>query len=211
MRDGSDRFYFDQALRVIERERGEAPLFIFVYVAANHFPWTSTFRPDLTPDWKALGNAPPVDEHIRRQGMSARDYSGFLARLARAFPRESFLLVRFGDHQPAISAKLLEPAIDPTAVARRIMLDDPRYFTTYYAIDAVNFQPLDLSSARERIEAPYLPLVVQEAAGVPLDPSFVEQKKVLERCNGLFYRCNRGAEARRFNRLLIDAGLIKGL
>src|SRR5262249_19190599 len=42
-----DRFYFDQALRVIERERGEAPLFIFVYVAANHFPWTSTFRPDL--------------------------------------------------------------------------------------------------------------------------------------------------------------------
>ena len=206
-----DRFYFDQALRVIERERGEAPLFIFVYVAANHFPWTSTFRPDLTPDWKALGNAPPVDEYIRRQGMSARDYSGFLARLARAFPRESFLLVRFGDHQPAISAKLLEPAIDPTAVARRIMLDDPRYFTTYYAIDAVNFQPLDLSSARERIEAPYLPLVVQEAAGVPLDPSFVEQKKVLERCNGLFYRCNRGAEARRFNRLLIDAGLIKGL
>ena len=101
-----DRFYFDQALRVIERERGEAPLFIFVYVAANHFPWTSTFRPDLTPDWKALGNAPPVDEYIRRQGMSARDYSGFLARLARAFPRESFLLVRFGDHQPAISAKL---------------------------------------------------------------------------------------------------------
>ena len=91
------------------------------------------------------------------------------------------------------------------------MLDDLRYFTTYYAIDAVNFRPLDLSSARERIEAPYLPLVVQEAAGVPLDPSFVEQKKVLERCNGLFYRCNHGAEARRFNRLLIDAGLIKGL
>ena len=48
-------------------------------------------------------------------------------------------------------------------------------------------------------------------AGLPRDASFVEQKKVLERCNGLFYRCNRGAEARRFNRLLIDAGLIKGL
>jgi hypothetical protein len=49
------------------------------------------------------------------------------------------------------------------------------------AIDAVNFRPLDLSSARERIEAPYLPLVVQEAAGVPLDPSFVEGARALQR------------------------------
>ena len=31
------------------------------------------------------------------------------------------------------------------------------------------------------------------------------------RCKGLFYACADGAEARRFNRLLIDAGLIKGL
>jgi hypothetical protein len=31
------------------------------------------------------------------------------------------------------------------------------------------------------------------------------------RCKGLFYACAGGAEARRFNRLLIDAGLIKGL
>jgi hypothetical protein len=31
------------------------------------------------------------------------------------------------------------------------------------------------------------------------------------RCNGRFYDCKNGAEARRFNRLLIDAGMIKGL
>ena len=54
-------------------------------------------------------------------------------------------------------------------------------------------------------------MVVMESAGLPLDPSFAEQKKILQRCNGLFYRCNGGAEARRFNRLLIEAGLIKGL
>jgi hypothetical protein len=206
-----DRFYFDQALRVLERERSEAPLFIFVYVMANHFPWTSTFRPDLTPAWKALGNDPQVDEYIRRQTMSARDYSEFLAHLAQKFPGESFLLMRFGDHQPAISAKILEPSIDSASLARRIMLDDPRYFTTYYAVDAVNFRPVDVPSARTPIEAPYLPLVVQEAAGLPLDASFVEQKKIFQRCNGLFYRCKGGAESRRFNRLLIDAGLIKGL
>ena len=35
-------------------------------------------------------------------------------------------------------------------------------------------------------------------------------KQILQRCRGQFYRCAGGAEARRFNRLLIDAGLIKG-
>jgi hypothetical protein len=75
----------------------------------------------------------------------------------------------------------------------------------------VNFKPADLSSALNTLDAPYLPLLVQEAAGVPLDSSFAEQKKILKRCHGLFYRCAGGAEARRFNRLLIEAGLIKGL
>jgi hypothetical protein len=88
---------------------------------------------------------------------------------------------------------------------------DPRYYTAYYAIDAVNFKPVDLSSALDTLDAPYLPLVVQEAAGLPLDASFREQKTILDRCQGLFYRCNGGAEVRRFNRLLIDAGLIKGM
>jgi hypothetical protein len=104
----------------------------------------------------------------------------------------------------------MEPGLDRTAVAQRILERDPRYFTTYYAIDAVNFRPVDLSSARESLDAPYLPLVVLEGAGVPLDASFAEQKRILERCRGLFYLCAGGAEASRFNRLLMDAGLIKG-
>jgi hypothetical protein len=46
---------------------------------------------------------------------------------------------------------------------------------------------------------------------VPLDAACTEQKKILQRCKGLFFRCNSGAEARRFNGLMIEAGLIKGL
>jgi hypothetical protein len=58
---------------------------------------------------------------------------------------------------------------------------------------------------------PYLPVVVQEAAGLPLDPSFAAQKNILLCCKGLFYGCAGGTEARHFNRMLIDAGLIKNL
>ncbi|MFZ0123832.1 MAG: sulfatase-like hydrolase/transferase [Xanthobacteraceae bacterium] len=207
----ADGFYFDQAAKIIARERGNGPLFLYVYTVANHFPWDTRLRPELTPNWRDLGNAPSIDEYIRRQGMTARDYSALLDRLTQEFPTESFLIVRYGDHQPEFGPRVIDPSLSPDALARHLQALDPRYFTTYYAIDVVNFTPADLSSALDELDAPYLPLVVEEAAGVPLGPTFSEQKKILKRCRGLFYRCAGGAEARRFNRLLIEAGLITGL
>jgi hypothetical protein len=207
-----DSFYFDQALKVFAREQpSHAPVFLFLYLTANHFPWTDVYKPELTPDWKPPGNTAETDEYIRRQTVTAHDYGEFVAKLKRDYPDESFLIVRFGDHQPNISQKMLEPGIDRAHLARRVMAFDHRYFSTYYAIDTINFQPRDLSSALEKLDGAYLPIVIQDAAGVPLDPSFAEQKSIMLRCNGVFYGCSKGAEARRFNRLLIDAGLIKGL
>jgi phosphoglycerol transferase MdoB-like AlkP superfamily enzyme len=207
-----DRFYFDQALQLIARERkADQPMFVLVYLTANHFPWTTSYRPDLTPaGWTAPGNTAEVDEYIRRQAMTAADYASFVARLKADYPGEPFLLVRFGDHQPAISQKLLEPQLSQAMLANRIMTHDLRYYKTYYAIDALNYKP-DMSSALETLDAAYLPLAVQGAAGIPLDSTFAEQKKIMLRCKGLFYACKQGAEAKRFNRLLIDAGFVKNL
>jgi hypothetical protein len=206
----ADSYYFDQAVKIIERERGKAPLFLYVYTVANHFPWDKRLRPELTPNWRDLGNAPEIDEYIRRQEMTAHDYRRLLERLAREFPAEPFLIVRYGDHQPQFGPRIIDPLLSQQALARRLEQSDPRYLTTYYAIDAVNFTPVDLTSALDTLDAPYLPLVIQEAAGVPLSPNFSEQRNILQRCNGLFYTCVGGGEVRRFNRLLIRAGLMKG-
>jgi len=206
----TDSFFYDQAVRVIAQDRDRGPVFVFVYLAANHFPWDYHYRPDLLPNWVNRGNPFEIDEYLRRQEMSVRDYAQFKERLAREFPDQQFLLVRFGDHQPFFAKRFIDPTLDAAEVAARILRRDPGYFTTYYAAEGVNFRPVDLSSALDTLDAPYLPLVVLEGAGVPLDGSFVEQKKILTRCRGLFYLCAGGAEARRFNRLLIDAGLIQG-
>jgi hypothetical protein len=207
-----DTFYFDQALRLFEREMPKGgPLFTFVYLAANHFPWTTTFRPDLTPGWRGPGNTDEVDEYIRRQVMTKQSYGDFVDQLKAKYPHDEFLVVRFGDHQPAISQKLLEPGLASGELGKRLMAGDPLYFSTYYALDGINYRPKNFASALPTLDAAYLPIVVQEAAGVPLDPSFAEQKRIMLRCNGVFYACRDGAEARRFNRLLMDAGLIKGL
>jgi sulfatase-like protein len=207
----ADSFYFDQAIKVIRRERSNGPLFLYVYTVANHFPWDKRLRPELTPSWHDLGNPAEVNEYIRRQDMTAQDYRKFLGRLAQEFPTESFLIVRYGDHQPQFGPRIIDPSLSSEALVRRLGQSDLRYLTTYYAIDALNFAPADLSLALDTLDAPYLPLVIQQAAGVPLDPSFSEQQKILQRCNGLFYRCAGGAEARRFNRLLIQAGEMKDL
>lgn len=207
----ADSFYYDRAMDLIARERGNVPLFLYVYTVANHFPWHKRLRSELTPDWRTLGNRPDVDEYIRRQGMSARDYQALLGELAQRFPAEPFLIVRYGDHQPQFGADLIDRSLTKDQLATHARASDPRYLTTYYAIDAVNFTPVNVSSARDTIDAPYLPLVLMEAAGVPLESDFAQQKIMLQRCGGLFYRCEQGIPARQLNRFLIDAGLIKGL
>jgi hypothetical protein len=206
-----DAFFYDAARRIVGREHDKGPLFIFTYLAANHFPWTFRYRADLMPNWRDPGNAPIIDEYLRRQALSARDYANFLASLKRDYPGEPFLIVRFGDHQPDFAANIVDPTLTESEIAQRLTSYDPRYLATYYAIDTINFDPPDMSAALDTIDAAYLPLVVQEVAGLPLDPSFAEQKKIMQRCGGVFYACSNGAEARRFNRLLIDAGLIKRL
>jgi len=207
----ADGFYFDKAIDLIDREQGSEPLFLYVYTVANHFPWDKKLRPELTPDWHDLGNGPDVDEYIRRQGMSAKDYREFLAKLARKFPADSFLVVRYGDHQPQFGAALIDRSLAPAELAKRVEASDPRYLTTYYAIDAINFRPVDISPALDKLDAPYLPIVVLAAAGVSLDPSFSEQRSMLQKCGGVFYGCEQGMAARTLNRLLMNAGLIGGL
>jgi hypothetical protein len=207
----ADRFYFDRAIDVLARHRGTAPLFLYVYTVANHFPWDTVLRPELTPGWRRPGNASDVDEYIRRQRMTAHDYAAFVQRLRREFPGEPFLIVRYGDHQPSFGRRIVDPTLGDEEVGRNIGKRDPRYFTTYYALDTVNFTPADLSSALSPLEAPYLPLVTLQAAGVPLDPSFRAQRRILDRCGGVFFRCEDGEVVRRFNRMLLDAHLIRGL
>jgi hypothetical protein len=206
-----DGFFYDSALRLMSQQAPSKPLFAFVYLAANHFPWELKFRPELLRAWRAPGNAPSVDEYLRRQALSAEQYQAFMAGLKKKFPDQPFLLVRYGDHQPEFAPHILDPGLDEAGIGKKLESYDPRYYATYYAIDAINFDPVKSPVVMDRIDAAYLPLVILEAAGIPLDPSFEEQKMIMLRCGGVFYACRDGAEARRFNRLLIDAGMIHGL
>src|SRR3569623_1471475 len=106
-------------------------MFVFSYLMANHFPWSYRYRDELSADWHDLGNGvvkgQRIDEYLRRQDMSARDYKTIVARLQRVFPGEPFLIVRFGDHQPGVANYAIDPSLNEAAIGRRIDADDPRY------------------------------------------------------------------------------------
>ena len=138
-----DAFYFNKAADTLAKERGKDPLFMLVYTAQNHFPWDFRFRPDLAPDWRDLGNRADVDEYLRRQHLSAVDYQAFVARLKREFPEESFLIVRFGDHQPYFARSLIDPSQDDSMIVRRIAAADPAL-----PVDLLRHQHDQLHAAR---------------------------------------------------------------
>src|SRR6202166_125290 len=98
-----DSFFYDKAVTLMGHAHPNTPLFMLVYLAANHFPWETRFRPDLMPSWRGPGNEPVVDEYLRRQAMSANDYAAFIAGLKKKFAGQPFLIVRYGDHQPEFS------------------------------------------------------------------------------------------------------------
>jgi hypothetical protein len=94
-------------------------------------------RPQLTPGWRNLGNTPNVEEYIRRQAMSAQEYRKLQERLARDVPTESFLIIRYGDHQPQFGASLIDPSLGKeqlglarSSLQKRAEALDPRYLTT---------------------------------------------------------------------------------
>ncbi len=135
------RFFYDHAAEVMAREQGgeaglrlrlsrDQPLSLDLPLSSR--PGAATGDP---------GNSFEIDEYLRRQEMSARDYAQF-PRAARpaSSPTSTSSWCGSATTSRMFAKHFLEPRLDRAAVAQRILHFDPRYFTTYYAIDAVNFR-----------------------------------------------------------------------
>jgi hypothetical protein len=60
----------------------------------------------------------------------------------------------------------------------------------------------------ETLDVPYLPLVILNAARLPLSDSFQERQRILKMCNGRYYTCEPRNTIMAFHRRLIDSGVI---
>src|SRR5260370_17942748 len=103
-----------------------------------------------------------MSEYLRRLAMARMDYDDMRREVARRFPGERFLIVQYGDHHPIATRTLLGLNNKLDAEDISLPLETPG-FVTYYAVDAINYQPPALPPVAT-LAMPYLPLVILNSA-----------------------------------------------
>jgi hypothetical protein len=205
-----DKVYYGYALDRIAKEP-QKPSFTFLWLTGNHTPWTEPLSPEEKVEGLPAYTDPQVTEYVRRQRLSDVDLRAFKALLSSRFPQESFLIVRFGDHLPFIGGKMIDPDVPQDKVWQKIDKLDPQYFTTYLAVDAINFVPSMPMPKPDIIAAGFLGLLTLQMAGLPLNPVAHYQSTIFDRCDGLLVECENGDASRRFNGWLTQHRFVDGL
>ncbi len=203
-----DRFYYGNVLeRIDEQVAGtRAPLFTYILTSATHLPYKDKYSPEMDVPGGGPGTDPDMHEYLRRLSLARIDLEWFRAELKRRFPKERFLMVQYGDHQPIVTRPLL--GFDQaTAAQDMLMAPDSPGFLTYYAVEGLNMVLPPLPEV-DVLDVPYLGTVMLKSAGLPLTPAGRERMRLLERCKGRYYQCEHQNEILAFHRRLIDSGLL---
>jgi hypothetical protein len=203
-----DRFYYTNALAEMEQhfKSSTSPLFLFVQTMATHGGYDYAYMPEVDVPGGGPGTHPEMHEYLRRLGMARMDYAFLRNELIRRFPRQEFLIVHYGDHQPTAALRL--HGFGENATVEQVMRSgNTSALITYYALDAVRYR-LPPLAAIDSIDIPYLGTVILEAAGLPLPDSHRERKRLMLLCGGRYHDCPVREEILRFHRRLIDAGLV---
>jgi hypothetical protein len=188
-------------------KKSRRPLFTYIQTMSAHWPYDFTFQPQMHVAGGGPGTDPEMHEYLRRVSMAKLDYDYLLDELRRRFPRERFLIVHYGDHQPMATRTLL--GFNSETEAEDVILDPESIgFITYYAVQGINYrvpalppyQPLDVS---------YLGSLILDLARLPLSDSHRERMRLMALCKGRYYTCARRDEILRFHRRLIDSGVVE--
>ena len=201
----SDTDFFAATLDAITRsiDGDPAPRFVMALTNYNHGPHeTRLVPPGRFEDERRFALAALADEtygeYYARLAETAESYAAFRDALAARYPGRPMLIVRYGDHQPTMSRAI--------EAARDIAPDDPRQFETFYAIEAVNFEPA-IASVPEKLDIAMLGTVALQASGLPLDAVSATRASLIDEV-GALYMATPSQRKNRFHRTLVDQGLI---
>ncbi len=203
-----DRFYFDNAMKLMQNHfaASQKPLFTFIETMSAHSPYGFKWKPEVDVPGGGPGTDPEMHEYLRRLSMSKMDYDYFRAELVKRFPKERFLIVHYGDHHPMATRTLLGQSSDLDAEDVQLSPEGIGYIT-YYAVDGINYKPPPLPPV-ETLDVPYLGAVILREAGLPLSDAMHERERMMLVCGGAYFNCKRQDLILGFHRRLIDSGLI---
>jgi hypothetical protein len=201
----SDTDFFAATEGAITRsiDRDPAPRFVMALTNYNHGPHeTQLVPPGRYEEERRFALAALPDqtygEYYARLAETAESYAAFRDALKARYPDRPMLIVRYGDHQPTMSRAI--------EAARGIAPDDPRQFETFYAIEALNFEPA-LDHVQEKLDIAMLGTVALQASGLPLDAISATRATLIQEC-GALYMATASERKNRFHRTLVDQGRV---
>lgn len=203
-----DSFYYNNALVEMEKHvaASNAPLFTYILTMSAHWPYDVVYAPGEEVPGGGPGTTPEMHEYLRRLALAKRDYDAFVADLKQRLPGERILIVHYGDHQPTATRTLLGFKAETEAEDATMAADAPGYLT-YFAIDGINYAVPALP-VEDVVDVPYLGMIIQQAAGLPLSDANRERRRLLTLCNGRNYGCSNHRAILAFHRRLIDSGIV---
>ena len=206
--DERDRFYFGNALKRIEQHLAGSrqPLFEFIETMSAHWPYDVVYMPEVEVPGGGPGTPAGMSEYLRRLAMIKMDDDWLRAELARRFPAERFLIVRYGDHHPTATLPLLGKPETLSAEEASFPPDSPA-FITFYAVNGVGYA-VPPPPAIATVDVGYLGAILLGEAGLPLPPAWAERARLMAACDGRFWSCADYAAILAFNRRLLDTGHI---
>lgn len=203
-----DRFFFTNVLRRIETHvtASRQPMFLFVETMSAHWPYDYVYMPEVDVPGGGPGTPPMMSEYLRRLAMVKMDDDWLRAELARRFPGERFLIVRYGDHHPTATLPLLGKPAEISAEEAQFP-DDSLAYITFYAVNGVGYSPPP-PPAIETVDVGYLGAILLDAARLPAPPSWSERARLMKACDGRYWSCPDKDAILTFHRRLLDAGLV---
>ena len=201
-----DRFFFTNMLDEISRhtKASAAPLFVFLETMSAHWPYDIIYEPGMDVPGGGPGTDPEMSEFLRRVAIARMDHDWLRAELQRRFPKERFLIVRYGDHQPVATRTLL--GYPQEAEAEDVLLPDESVgFVTFYAVEGIGV-PTPRLPDLDLLDVPYLGVVLLNGAGIPLPPSWQERAELMRQCDGRYWSCKDRDAILDFQARLVEAG-----
>jgi phosphoglycerol transferase MdoB-like AlkP superfamily enzyme len=204
-----DRFYFRNAVETMGRhfESSDRPLFLYVQTMAAHGPYDRAYMPEEDVPGGGRGTSAEMSEYLRRAAMAKRDGDQLMDEIKRRFPRESILVVRYGDHQPSATRDLINGDwSDESPEFRHGLAPSP--YITFYAIAGQN-HPVPPLPDYDLLDIAYLGTVILDVAGLPLSEAQQERKRLMTACQGKYFGCEPRSQILAFHQRLINSGLVR--
>ncbi|MCB1484167.1 MAG: sulfatase-like hydrolase/transferase [Hyphomicrobiaceae bacterium] len=204
-----DSFYYGNVIKYLVNTFKTSPaqrVLVYVLTNATHHPYNYKMSPEIDVPQPENKNSADMNEYLRRMMIAKWDYDAFKSELAKRFPREKFVIVRYGDHQPLITREVPESErlLPPSTSARG---SRPAKLVTYYVVDAIGYTPPELPDF-DILDVPYLSSIIARSAHLPLTDSHLARLSLMKLCQGHYFFCKRRAAVLDFHRRLLDAKLI---